>query len=86
MRAMTFDDDVTSILIDKFKDHYVVKLDFTSILDATNICQYPELLGEPLRLGLNFTYLLGHVTEMDLSRERKSSVSFDKIWVVGREI
>ena len=32
--------------------------------DATENCHYPELVGEPLRQELNFTFLLEHVTEL----------------------
>ena len=32
--------------------------------DATENCHYPELVGEPLRLELNFTFPLEHVTEL----------------------
>ena len=32
--------------------------------DATENCHYPEIVGEPLRLALNFTFHLEHVTEL----------------------
>ena len=35
MKAMNFQDDIPSIPIDNFKDHYVLVFDFTSIQDAT---------------------------------------------------
>ena len=60
MKAMNFQDDIPSIAIDKFKDHYVLVFDLTSTQDATENCQYPELVGEPLRLELNFTFPLEH--------------------------
>ena len=50
MEAMNFQDDILSIPSDKFKDCYVLVFDLTSIQDATENCQYPELVGEPLRL------------------------------------
>ena len=31
---------------------------------ATENCYYPELVGEPLRLELNFTFPLEHLTEL----------------------
>ena len=64
MKAMNFQDDIPSILIDNFKDHYVIVFDLTSMQDATENCHYPDLVGEPLRLELNFTFLLEHVTEL----------------------
>ena len=36
----------------------------TSIQDATESCYYPELVGEPLRLELNFTFPVERVTEI----------------------
>ena len=50
MNAMNFQVDIPSIPIDNFKDHYMLVFDLTSMLDATEICHYPELVGEPLRL------------------------------------
>ena len=60
MKAMNFQDDIPSIPIDNFKDHYVLVFDLTSMQDATENCHYPELVGEPLRLELNFTFPLEH--------------------------
>ena len=64
MKAMNFQDDIPSIPIDNFKDHYVLVFDLTSMQDATENFHYPELVGEPLRLELNFTFPLEHVTEL----------------------
>ena len=64
MKAMNFQDNIPSIPIDNFKDHYVVVFDLTSMQDATENCHYQELVGEALRLELNFTFPLEHVTEL----------------------
>ena len=64
MKAMNFQDDIPSIAIDDFKDHYVLVFDLTSMQDATEICHYPELSGKPLRLELIFTHPLENVTEL----------------------
>ena len=64
MKAMNFQDDIPSIPIDDFKDQYVLVFDLTSMQDATENCHYPELVGEPLRLELNFTNPLENVTEL----------------------
>ena len=55
MKAMKLQDDITSVPIDNFKDHYVVVFELTSMQDSTENCHYPELVEEPMRLGLNFT-------------------------------
>ena len=86
MKAMNFQDDIPSTPIDNFKDRYVLVFDLTSMQDATENCHYPELVGEPLRLELNFTFPLEHVTELIVLGERKSSAAFDKFGVVGKNI
>ena len=86
MKAMNFQDDIPSIPIDNFKDHYVLVFDLTSMQDATENCHFPELFGEPLRLELNFTFPLEHVTELIVLGERMSSVAVDKFGVVGKNI
>ena len=86
MKAMNFQDNIPSIPIDNFKDHYVLVFDLTSMQDATENCHYPELVGEPLRLELNFTFPLEHVTELIVLGERMSSVAVDKFGVVGKNI
>ena len=86
MKAMNFQDDNPSIPIDDCKDHYVLVFDLTSMQDATENCHYPELVGEPLRLKLNLTFPLEHLTELIVLGERMSSVAVDKFGVVGKYI
>ena len=73
MKAMNFQDDIPSIPIDKINDHYVLLFGLTSMQDATDKCYYPELVGKPLRLELNFTFRLRHVTELIVLGEQMSS-------------
>ena len=86
MKAMNFQDDIPSIPIDNVQDHYGLVFDLTSMQDATEHCHYPELVGEPLRLELNFNTALEHVTEVIVFGERMSSVAVDKFGVVGKNI
>ena len=86
MKAMNFQDDIPSIPVDDFKDHYVLVFDLTLMQDATENCHYPELVGEPLRLELNFTNPLENVTELIVLGERMSSVAVDKFGVVGKNV
>ena len=86
MKAMNFQDDIPSIPIDDFKDHYVLVFDLTSMQDATENYHYPELVGEPLRLELIFTNPLENVTELNVLGERMSSVAVDKFGVVGKNV
>ena len=53
---------------------------------ATENCHYAEVVGEPLRPKLNFTYPLEHVIELIVLRERMSSVGVDKFGIVGKNI
>ena len=86
IKAMNFQDDISSIPIDDFKHHYVLVFDLTSIQDATEICHYPEFVGEPLRLELNFTNPLENVTELIVLGKRMSSVAVDKFGVVEKNM
>ena len=86
MKAMNFQDDIPSIPIEDFRDHYVLVFDLSSMQDATENCHYPELVGEPLRLELNFTNPLENVTELIVLGERMSSVAVDKFGVVGKNV
>ena len=47
---MNFQDDNPFNSFDKFKEHYKLVFDLTSMQDATEECHYPELVWEPLRL------------------------------------
>ena len=86
MEAMNFRDDIPSITIDDFKHHYVLVFDLTSMQDAIENCHYPELVGEPLRLELDFTNPLENVTELIVLGERMSSVAVDKFGAVGKNV
>ena len=84
MKAMNFQDAFPSTPIDDFIDHYVLVFDLTSMQDSTENCHYPDLVGEPLRLELNFTNLLENVTELIVLGERMSSVANDKMMLSER--
>ena len=86
MKAINSQDDIPSFPIDDFKDQYLLVFDWTSMQNATENCQYPELDGEPLRLELNFTIPLENVTELIVLGERMSSVAVDEFGVVGKSV
>ena len=60
--------------------------DLISMQDTTETCQHTKLIGAPVRLELNFTYLLQHVTELIVLGAQMSSVSLDKFGAVGKNI
>ena len=86
MKAMNFQDDISSILVDNFNVNYVLVFDLTSMQDATEHCHYPEIIGEPLRLELYFSSLLENVTEVIVLGEPMSSLAVDKFGVVGKNL
>ena len=59
--------------------------DLTSIQNAIENCQYPELVEEPVILALNFTFHLENVIEFILLGERTSSVADDNNFVVRKK-
>ena len=83
-KALNFQDDIPSVPIDNFTDHFVLVFDLTSMQDATENFHYPEFVGEPLRLELNFTFALEQVTELIVLGERMSSVAVDKFGFVEK--
>ena len=58
--------------------------DLTSIQDSTELCHHPDLVGEPVRLELSFTFLLEHVTELIVLEERMSAVAVYKFIVIEK--
>ena len=86
MEAMIFQDAIPSILIYNLKDHYVLVFDLPSMQAATENWHYPELVGEPLRLELNFTFPSKHVTELTVLGERMPLVAVDIFDAVGKKI
>ena len=78
---MIFQNEILSI--DNFKDPYVLVFDLTSVENGTERCHYTEMVGEPLRLELNFDSALEHITEVIVMAERMSSVAFDNFGVIG---
>ena len=85
MKARNFRDVIPSTLFDNFKNHYVLVFDFTPMRDATETFHYPELVENPLRLELKFSYHLQHVTEPNVFQKRLSSVAVEKFVIVGKK-
>ena len=56
LKAMNFQDDIPSIPVDKFKDHYVLVFDLTSMQNATEHCHYLELENQ-----WDWSYTLVHL-------------------------
>ena len=86
MRAMNVQGDMSSIPIDKFKSHYVPVFDLSAMQNVTEMCYYPEVFGELMRLELNFAFPLEYVTELSVFEERVSSIAVHYFDVVGESI
>ena len=84
MKALNFQDDIPLIPIHSFQNHYLLLFDLTSMKNGTGICHYPELVGELLRLELNFIYPLKHVTKLFVLGERMYSVAVNKFGLFGK--
>ena len=61
-KAMNFQNDISTIPNDNLKDHHVLVFDLTAIQDDTENNYHPELVGEPLRPELDFTFPPKQVT------------------------
>ena len=85
IKAMNFHDGINSIPFEIFSDHYVLMFGLISMQDASKKFRYPELIGEPLSLELNFAFPLKHVFELFVLGERMFSVAVDKCGVVGKK-
>ena len=86
MKAVNFQDDIPSILVDNFKDRHVLVFDLTSMQYATEIFHHPELVGEPLKYELKFTYPLEHDTGLIVLGEWMSPVAVHRFRVAGKLI
>ena len=86
MKAMNFQDDISSFPIDFFNNHYLLVFALISMEDATENCHNPHLGENPQRLERTFTSPLEHVTELIVLEELMSSVAVDKFRVVRKTI
>ena len=71
MKVTNFQDDIPFFPNVKFRDHYVLVFDLTSMKDASDNSHNPKLIGEPPKLELNFTFPLEHVTELIVLGQQK---------------
>ena len=85
MQAMNFQDDIHSIKIENFKDHYVLVFVLTSMQDATENCHFRELVGKPLTLELNFFFIEDGFEQTVLGKQI-TLVAIDMFGVVGKNI
>ena len=78
IKAMQFNEDFPALLIEDFRNHYILVLDLTSRQDAAERLHYQEFSGESLQLEMFFQFHLEQSTEMIVVRERLSNVKLNK--------
>ena len=81
MKAMQFNEDFPALLIEDF---YNLFFDFTSLQDAAEQLQYPELSGESFSLEMFCQYPLEQVTEVIVLGEILSNNKIDKFATVAK--
>ena len=86
MKAENVQDGIPSISSDNCKNRCVLVFDLTSLQDATENFHFHELVRVPLRLEVNFTFPLEHVTGLIVLRDRKPLLAVDKLGIVGKNI
>ena len=80
-----WNDNDRSFSIDIFKNQNVQVFHLTAVQDATVNSHYPKLVRELLRQKVNFSFLLEHVIELIVLKERLSSVAIDNFCIVGKK-
>ena len=81
-----FNKDFPALLMEDFRNHYILVFDLTSLQDAAEQLHYPELSGESLRLEMFFQFPLEQVTEVIVLGERLSNVRIDKFGTVAKNV
>ena len=70
IKAMNFNEEIPALPNDFFTDHYFLVFDLTSLQDAGENVQYPELIGESVRFEMFFERQLTNLTELIFLGER----------------
>ena len=83
---MNLQEDVPSTPFDNFKDHYVLVFDLTSMQNATENCHHPKLVGEPLRLELNFIFPVEHAAELIVSGKEHLRLQLTSLVLLEKNI
>ena len=71
-KTMNFQDDFPWLTNDNFKAHKILVFVLTSVQNALENSNYPELSGQSLSLELNLTFPLDHVYELSLLGKNES--------------
>ena len=71
---MQFNENFPALPMEDFQNIYVIVFDLTSLQDAAEQLDYPEISGESLRLEKFFQFPLEQVTDVILLGERLSNI------------
>ena len=86
MKATIFQDDIPSITIDDFKDHYVLVSDLTSMQRRSRKVSLSSTCWRTIETGAKFFPLSENFTELIVLGERMSSVAVYRFGVVGKNV
>ena len=83
MKTMNFNEDIPALPNHQFENQYIQVFDLTSLQDAGENIDYPELSCESIRLEMFFDRSLRNVTEINVLGERLSTVKIDQFGTVA---
>ena len=86
MKAMNFNEEIPALSKNLFQKHDVPVFDLTSLQDAGENIQYPELSGEIIRSEMFFSHPLTNVTELIVLGERMSIVKINLFGTVAKNV
>ena len=84
MKAVNFNEEIPTLAIHQFQNHYILVFDLTSLQDAGENFHQPELSCESIRLEMFFDRSLRNVTEIIVLGERMSTVKIDQFGTVAK--
>ena len=86
MKAMNSNEEIPALQNNQFQNHYILVFNLTSLQNAGENIQYPELGGESILLEMFFARSLRNVTEINVLGERMSTVKIDQFGTVAKNV
>ena len=83
---MNFNEEFPALPNHHFQIHYILVFDLTSLQDAGENINYPELNGESIRLEMFSDRLLRNVTDIIILGERMSTVKINQFGTVTKNV
>ena len=86
MKAVNFKEEIPALPNNLLQNHYVLVFDLTSLKDARENINYPELSVESFPLETIFDHRLRSVTDFIVLRQRMSIVKSDQFGPVAKNV